>query len=314
MEQAERYKFTASLLDDGPAVLKLEAIKPDIERIVQRFERFPVGGSLLKKHPIYGGEIQSDNGYPFLFDVALEIADVQILSKWQPSEEYSFKQWWSRFGYSMLRAALGEELERTDVNLRGLWDARARRFRVQEAVPFTVSAESTAYCAARLHEFAEPALSPANHRYRVVRKVASFADEVTDRQWREVLTDDEAGVITSFLESYGDVSLTALNWGLSESWTRRKVSRICEKAMRVIRAAIDDRLGIQDYEPTWADIQIEAARLYADEWRSYGRGKRRSKSSERVTQRMPADRITWGHKQLKIKEARDDVRFSQEKS
>jgi len=313
MTHRSQYRFRPSLLDEGPEELRLEAVKPDIEKIILRFDRFPVGGSLLRKHPVYGGDNQHDNNYPFLQDVALEMVATQILPKWQPCDEHSFKQWWSRFGYPMLRAAIGEELERTDVNLRGLWDARARRFRVQEAVPFSVSADSTTDCAARLHEFAGPELSPADHRYRIVRKVASFADEVTDRQWREVLTDDEAGVITSFLECYGDVSLTALNWGLSDSWTRRKVSRICEKAMKVIRASIDDRLGIEEVPVTWADIQIEAAGLYADEWRSYGRGKRRTKSSERVTERMPADRITWGHKQLKIKEARDDVRFSQEK-
>lgn len=295
--------------------LRLQAISGDIPKIVDRFERFPVSGSVLAQHPIYGRGDEQFYGYPLLQEVAWEIAEFDVIPLWDPNKKLTFPQWWSGFGYPLLREAVGREVVRTDINLHGMWDPRKREFRVSEAVAFTVDPESTATYGANAHTPSAPKLPPASKRLRLARYEVWLADEITDRNWRKILQDDETELIIDFIESWGDISLTALNWGLSESGCRRKITRICTKAHKAIKAAIDERLNLSDV-PDWdvATMGLAAQRV-ADQMVSgnYARRSYRQKPSEvdsipdwrEYAKRapgedllLPKDRIEWGKRHM----------------
>lgn len=317
-EQGEKLsQHSKTALFEGPefAELRLRAIADDILKIVDRLERFPVSGSLLAQHPIYGRGDEQLYGYPLLQEVATEIAEFDIIPHWDPNKKLTFPQWWSAFGYPMLREAVGREVVRTDINLHGMWDPRKRKFRVSEAVAFTVDPESTAAYGANAYTPSATKLPPASKRLRLARYEVWLADEITDRNWRKILQDDEAELIIDFIESWGNVSLAALNWGLSESGCRRKITRICTKAHKAIKAAIDERLNLSDV-PDWdvATMRLAAQRVedqivssnYArrsyrqkpseidsiPNWREYAK---RASDEELL---LPKDRIEWGKRHM----------------
>jgi hypothetical protein len=260
----------------GPefAELKVRAIWSDIGKIIERLERYPVGGSLLKNHPIYGDE---GGDYAFLKERMGDLFLEKVLPTWNP--KYAFRGWWRRFGYAALRDETNKELARTDVNLRGAYDSRKRRWRVDEMVNFSVDpVKADTYGAAGYLTAGEK--TPRTRRtYRLARFLVYVGDELTSRQWREILADDEALLIADYLESEGDYGLCAFNWQMSKSGVRKKIIRVCGKAWRAIKSAQDERLGLSGI-PNWDDATIELKKLER-EISSAPQYARRRRTSER---------------------------------
>jgi len=263
----------------GDREIRIRAVWPDIERIVERLQNYPEGGSLLKNHPIYGQ--QEDFGYAFLKDVAGDLFVDRVLPRWKPSGRYSFRKWFDHFGYAILREEVCREVERTDVNLHGLWNPRTRRFAVDEAVAFTIDPFSADVDSRKGFLPSSHRETPTNRRFRLTRYVSWLADEVSDRKWRELLTDEEATSIADYIDSSGNISLTALNHHVTADGMRKRITRVCGKAWRAIRAAIDDRLGLAGI-PNWdeASRYLKSLEIETSSAPYYARSSRRFKPSE----------------------------------
>jgi len=293
---------------EGPAFdeLKIQAIWPDIEKIIERLNRFPLGGRILKEHSLYGKTEDGDHG--FLKDVTAGLCIEKVFPQWKPQARFGFKAWWSIFGYKILRDEVNKEIVRTDVKLLGTYDPRKRRWKVDEAVRFSLDPVSAETYGAKAYVLKGKSVSPAKRRFQLARYFALIADEITARQWRKILPDGEALLIRDYIDSEGDIGLCAFNWGLSESGVRKKIPRICGKAWRAIRSTQDERLGLSNI-PDWDEATLELKRLE----REMSRAPQYARSASR--RRAPSE--TWEPYEppataIEVRQSRKPLPVSQE--
>lgn len=249
----------------------------EIGKIVRRLSEHSPG--VLKDHPIYGQD--AEQGYSLLKD---ELADVfleRTIRQWNPDSEYRFPVWFRRFGYKELRKRAFKLVEDSDPRLKGLLDRETYHWRVSEPPEFTVDEHVAAE--RRFTQYiagGKIRLSPSGKLYRVARHFALLADELSDNKWREILRDDEAGLIRDYIR-LKSVPDAAVLWELNPDWTRRKIIRICEKAQRAIRLGVDERLGLEGL-PAWPQAYREEQALYRLMCWSpmYAKGKQRTKAPD----------------------------------
>jgi len=267
---------------DALQELRILQIWPDIEKIVERFKRFTP--EILKDHPIYG-QVEDSNDFILMEDIA-DVFVEEVLPGWNPGGEWGFALWFKRHGYTRLRDAASRLIERSDLRLLGMYDHRSRRWQGSREASFTIDEHTV-----DKHRFTAGfsrllSLPPKMRYWRTANYWCGLSDVVTAEEWRRVLREDEIDLMIDFL-STGSMISAALNAGLSASWVRRKIIRICKKAESTIRHTIDVRLGLsdtshnRDWIPYWSEAERDLHLLMSEFGRTpyYAQSRRKPKAA-----------------------------------
>jgi len=258
--------------DEAARKAIVTSVWSSIEKIVTR-QRQNLSGT-LKGHPLYGLE---DSEYSLFKEDIADLLVEKVLLQFDPDKPLNFKKWFTARGYSLLWRETQLMIEEGDPRLQGVLDHRRFRWRKYDEVTFTVD---EAIANERRFETAHTSdlkLPPSARLWRLCKYWAWLADAVTDETWYRILRDDEAYLIDSILRNPQKTALVAMEWGLDPSWVRRKAVKICEKAARAIRYAIDEKHGLLGI-PAWPK-QYQELQKYRNEWApQYGRGKCKAKN------------------------------------